>query len=208
MGRHLGQRGMTLVETLVASTIFLLILGGVFSIFRETLLRGPHRIMFEASSKRLQVGMTKIVDGLESSNSQGVGLVRLADDNSILSIQRKTGIDSLGSVTWEEELHLYWNEKKEETLRYARVKKDEAAARGLELSPNFPQRPTTDQLKALVSDKIKRSKVMVGDVTEFRVSDAWLTEDEKTVDIVLRMENPRMREQRFQVERSVWLERP
>ena len=208
MDRVRGDRGMTLVETMVASTIFLLVLAAVFSIFRETLMKGPHRILFEASTKRLQVGLTKIVDDLEASNSQGVGIAKPDENSSILSIQRKTGIDSLGSVTWEETLRLYWNEKGEEVLRYAEITKDEAGAEGVNLSPNYPQKPTPSQLEALVAAKRDRSKIVVAHLMAFEVSDEWLTQDEKTLDLVLRMENPRMREQRYQVERAVWLERP
>lgn len=205
MGRT-RNRGLSLLEALVASSVFLLISTTCVYNFKNVITQSSHRLLFQAASKQVDVTVVKLVDALQSSQASGVGVKQLGTSSSALSVQRALKTSSMGTVAWEEALHLYWRNPGENVLRYTKIKKEDAQKAGLLLSNKYPLRPTPEQIDVLVESFSKKSKVLVPNLETFDVSEDWMT-DEKPVDIIIKTMNPRMQEQRYGVQRAVWIGR-
>jgi ribosomal protein L16 Arg81 hydroxylase len=198
--------GLTLTETLVAMFIFLLVSTACLLSFRNVIRQSPHRVMFAANIKQLDVSLEKITNNLQSSKLSGVGVTQLGPGSSALSIQKALRTNSLGLITWEEAIHLYWKNPDEDFLRYSKISKDDAKKEGLLLSEHFADRATADQLVAFTQAHKDRSKILVLNLARFDVSETWMFED-KALEIVIKAVNPRMQEQRYSAQRAVWLGR-
>lgn len=201
------SKGLTLVETLIASTLFLAVMATIAFTFRDILMKSPHRILFEASTKNVDVALEGLIQSLTRSNFHGVSQCDLGSNGALLATQRESGIDSLGSPIWEESLHLYWKEDEGSKLLYAQVTKEEAQNEGFQLTKNFPQRPTQQQLEAFATLKRDGAKVLAPDVSRFELSKDWLLE-KKHLEITIEIQNSRMVEQHYINRRSFWLHRP
>lgn len=198
--------GLTLAETLVAMAIFTVVTGAALFSFRHLLTQSPQRILFEATSKQLDVVMEKIAGDLEQSNLTGVNCDQLDPQSSILSVQRAVQVDNLGKVTWEEALHVYWKPSGGSTLKHIKLNKDQVLKYGVALAGNYATRPDSDQLQAITRDYESTSQNLTLHVTTFKVHDEWKTDD-KALEIEAKAVNPQMQEQNYSVQRAIWLGR-
>ena len=147
------------------------------------------------------------MDHLKNSDSHGVASTIWGTDGRVLSIQRQVGVDSLGTVSWEEKLHLYWKEDSDTRLHYADIPKSEASLARLELDSRYATKPSDDQLKFLASGREGKSKILQLSLVEFDVSEGWKTAPE-AIEIRWAIRNPKLNEQRYQTKAAVWLDTP
>ncbi len=201
------KKGLTIPEVLIASVILLALTAALFTTFKTTFVQGPTRMSFDISTKNLDAHMEKVVDHLKNSDSHGVASTIWGTDGRVLSIQRQTGVDSLGTVSWEEKLHLYWKEDGDTGLHYADISKSESSLAGLELDSRYATKPTDDQLKFLASGREGKSKTLQLSLVEFDVSEGWKTAPE-AIEIRWVLMNPNLNEQRYQTKAAVWLDTP
>lgn len=201
------KRGLTIAEVLIASSLFLALMLGLMTTFRTALVQGPSRLGFEVSNETLDAHLEKVVDHLTHSSVHGVASTSWGSDGAILCIQRQAGIDSLGSVEWEERLQLYWKKNGESKLHHVDIGKDKAAAAGLTLDSRYPTKPDNAQLQALASAQEGKSKILQTSFTKFEVSEEWKTQP-AALELRWGAENPEMKEQRYQIEAAVWLDSP
>lgn len=176
-------------------------------IFHSTAVRGSARLSFETSIKTLDAHLEKLVDQAKHSNVHGIAATPWGDNGRILSIQPQAGLDSLGSVSWEETLHLYWKKNDGKKLFYADIGKDEAHAAGVELDSRYPTKPTPDQLIALATARDNRAKILQTGFVQFDISKDWESSPE-ALEIHWKAENPQMPVQTYDTEAAIWLEAP
>lgn len=195
-----------MAEVLIASAIFLTLMALLAVIFRTTAVQGSSRLSFDASIKNLDAHMEKLIDHTKHSNIHGVASTPWGD-GTILSIQRQAGLDSLGSVSWEERLHLYWRKNEGTKLFYADISKAEASTIGLELDSRYPTKPTAAQLESLATARNNKAKILQIGVVEFEVSEGWKTAPE-ALETRVKVQNAQIPEQTYETEAAIWLEAP
>ena len=201
------KRGLTIPAVLIASVILLALTAALMTSFKTTFVQGPSRLSFDISTKNLDAHLEKVVDHLKNSDSHGVASTVWGTDGRVLSIQRQVGVDSLGTVSWEEKLHLYWKEDSDTRLHYADIPKSEASLAGLELDSRYATKPSDDQLKFLATAREGKSKILHLSLVEFEVSEGWKTAPE-AIEIRWAIRNPKLSEQRYQTKAAVWLDTP
>lgn len=207
MTNRFRPRGLTVAEVLIASAVFLVLMTSLTVIFRAAAVQGSSRLSFEASTKNLEAHLEKLLDQARHSNVHGIAATPWGDNGMILSIQTQVGLDSLGSVSWEERLHLYWKKNGDKKLLYAEIGKEEAHSAGVELDSRYPTKPTPDQLEALAIARDNNPKILQLGFVKFWISEDWKTKPE-ALEILWRAENPQMPEQSYEAEAAIWLEAP
>lgn len=162
-------RGFTLVEILVASSLFILFTT-ILVFFLSNLLPGARdHLRAMHRSHQTEAALRKVRMLVESSEQRGLSVDTSSASSSVLAVQPVLHYDSGSKKVWAQAITVFW--LSDSGLRFRRFEQAELAALGVNLDPAAPTPLSASQLTELVESG--PGLLLVDGLSGFEVSTDW-----------------------------------
>ncbi|MBI3926023.1 MAG: prepilin-type N-terminal cleavage/methylation domain-containing protein [Armatimonadetes bacterium] len=166
MSRGNSQRGWTLIELLIASTVAMLLLTMVVWFLVPAMrfsIEGTAKVELQESAV---MALNKMIADLQLSPASGISI---STDPPAVAINRIEQIDANGSPQYEDKLRVYWYDSGRQQLTLEEYPPDPPGL-GLTFVAGRPTKITSLDLQQIAQQTNNQERFLAGNVQSFSVT--------------------------------------